>query len=83
MNRNALIEFASSLSEDDLKFLSARLNERLSGDLAEALDFMSHYKVLDSQLSVAKSAYEVYNICDSVTEVLQKECRKRNLQFDR
>ena len=83
MNRNILIEFASSLSEDDLKFLYTRLNERLSGDVAEALDFMSHYKALDSQLSVAKSAFEVYNICDSVTEVLHKECRKRNLQFDR
>lgn len=83
MNRNTLVEFAGSLSEDDLRFLNSRLAERLQGDVAEALEFMSHFKVVDSMFSAAKSAAEVYDICDSVTEVLQKECKKRGLQGER
>lgn len=81
MNRNTLIEFAGSISEDDLRFLNARLVERLQGDVAEALEFMSHFKALDSMFSAAKSAEEVFDLCDGVTEVLQKECKKRGLQL--
>jgi len=80
MNRNTLVEFAGSISEDDLRFLSSRLTERLQGDVAEALEFMSHFKAVDSMFSAAKSTAEVYDICDSVTEVLQKECKKRGIQ---
>lgn len=81
MNRNTLIEFVSSLSEDDLRFLSTRLIDRLENDLGEALDFMSHFKSIDSILSVTKSADEIFNVLDALTEVSQKECKKRNVQF--
>lgn len=80
MNRNTLVEFAGSISEDDLRFLTSRLTERLQGDVAEALEFMSHFKVVDSMFSAAKSAEEVFNLCDSITEILQKECKKRGIQ---
>lgn len=82
MNRNTLVEFAASLSEEDLRFLFSRLSERLQGDMGEALEFLSHSKLIDPMLSVAKSADEVYNICDSLTEVLQKECKKRGIQTE-
>ncbi len=81
LSRNALVEFANTLSEDDLRFLNSRLTERLQGDIAEALDFLSHYKAIDSVLSVAKTSNEVYNVCDQLTETLQKECKKRGVQI--
>jgi hypothetical protein len=45
MNRNTLVEFAGSISEEDLRFLQTRLTERLQGDVAEALDFLSRCKI--------------------------------------
>jgi len=83
MSRNTIVEFVSSISEEDLRFLNTRLNERLQGDMAEALDFISHFKAMDAMFGSAKSADEVYNFCDSVTEVVQKECKKRGVQTER
>ena len=83
MNKNTGIEFVSSISDEDLRFLNSRLTERLQGDMGEALDFLSHFKAMDSILSAATSATEVYEICDTITEVLQKEYKKKNSQTER
>ena len=82
MNRNTIIEFLNSISEDDLRFLNVRLTERIGDDLGEALDFMSHFKSIDAVLSVARSANEVFDILDAITDVLQKECKRRGIQIN-
>lgn len=81
MSRNIVVEFVSSISDDDLKFLTSRLTERLQGDIAEAVEFMSHYKQLDAVLATAKSADDIFEFCDQVTDVLQKECKRRGVQL--
>jgi hypothetical protein len=83
MNRNTIVEFVSSLSDEDLRFLNSRLTERLQGDIAEALDFISHFKAMDAICSAATSSDEVYNICDQIAEFLQKECKKKGIKQDR
>ena len=80
MNRNTIVEFLNSISEEDLKFLHQRLTERIGDDLGEALDFMSHFKAIDAVLSATKSADEIFNALDAITEVLQRECKKRGIQ---
>lgn len=79
MNRNTVVEFANTLSEEDLRFLVSRLSERLQGDVAEALDFMSHFKQIDNMLSSARTGDELLNLCDQMAEVLQRECKKKGL----
>jgi hypothetical protein len=77
--RSVVVEYVSSLSEEELRFLSVRLTERLSGDLAEALNMMSKSPRMDTILSSAGSADEVFTICDQIREVLAKECKKKGV----
>ena len=79
MNKNIVIEFAASISEEDLKWLTQRLSERFSGDLPEALNFMSKHKGMDNIFNAADSAKDLYDKCDEVQDVLHKECRKKGL----
>ena len=83
MSKSVLVEFVSSSSDEELRFLNSRLTERLQGDIAEVLDFLSNNKTVDSILAAAKSADEVYSICDTLTECVQKEYKKRGVQTDK
>ena len=78
-NKNAVVEYAAQVSEDDLKWLAQRLTERLSGDLSEALNFMSKHKSMDNLLSSAKSADALFELCDTIRDSLQRECKKKGL----
>lgn len=78
MNKNVVIEFANTLSEEDLRFLISRLNDDLQGDLDEAINFMSNSKPIDHILSSTKTAIDLYDACDQIAEILQRENRKRN-----
>lgn len=79
MNKNIVIEFAASISEEELKWLTQRLSERFSGDLPEALDFMSKHKGMDNIFNSAETADELFETCDEVRDLLQRECRKKGL----
>lgn len=79
MNKNIVIEFAASLSEDKLQELTQKLSERFSGDLAEALDFMSKHKGMDNIFNSAETAEALYDKCDEVRDILHRECRKKGL----
>jgi len=72
-------EFVRSLSEDDLRFLVSRLIDRYSNDLSEALNFLSKHKRIDSIFRSASSAEEIYDLCDLVRGLAQKECDRRNV----
>jgi hypothetical protein len=45
-----LKEYCQKLSDDNVKFLYGRLTQRLGGDLAEAVDFLSSFRDLDRML---------------------------------
>jgi len=77
--KNTVAEYASSLNDDDLRFLASRLNEKLYGDMPEALNAMSKNSKIDGVLSSAVSGEELFTICDQVRDVLIKECKKRGV----
>ena len=72
-----LKEYAAKLSEDNLKFLNARLSQRLSGDLAEAVNFLAGTSDMDHWLESAKSSWEFYDMLDSLHNYVEKEAIKR------
>lgn len=81
MNKSVIVEFAQSLSDEDLLWLASRLTEKLQGDVGEALNFMSRFKSIDGFLSSSRSSTELYEFCDQIRDVLQTHCKKRNLKI--
>lgn len=79
--KSFLVEYVSSLSDDKLHFLTTRLVEKLSGDLADALDEMSKDKKIDDILSNAGSSENLYNLLDSIRDIMVKESKKRDLSL--
>ena len=75
--KTVLSEYVRNLSEDDLKFLSGRLVERLSSDLSEALNFVSKNRHVDDVFRSAKSADELYDLCDQLRDHASREYKKR------
>ena len=72
-----LKDYCSKLSIDNLRFLSDRLDNRLGGDLAEALDFMSKNQEIDRWLNSAKSCDDLYNMIDTAQEYIYREASRR------
>lgn len=72
-------EYSSSLFDEDLRYIASRLTEKLCGDLAEALDFMSKNPKMDTVLSSAESGESLFNMIDYIKDVLSKECKKRGI----
>lgn len=72
-------EYVNSLSDEETRWLADRLQERLSGDLAEALKMMSRHKRMDAMLSATGCAEGLFDLCDQITDVFQQVCRKRGL----
>ena len=81
--RSVLTEYVRNLSEDELKFLGTRLIERLSSDLAEALNVVSNNKNADEVFRNAGSAAELYDLLDDLRDCIIKECKKRNINPSR
>ena len=72
-----LKEYVSKLSEDNLKFLAGRFTQRLPGDLAEAIDFLSETAEMDRFLSSAKGAWEFYDMLDQVAKYVEFDYDRR------
>lgn len=77
--KSTVKEFANTISDNDLLFVTTRLADRCAGDLAEALDFLSKQKNVDIILSSAHSSEEFYRTLDMVADVLRQECEKKGL----
>jgi hypothetical protein len=72
-----LKEYCSKLSDDNVKFLVGRLNQRLGGDLAEAVDFLSGVREIDRWLGSAVDSNEFYDMVDLINNALNKEHDRR------
>lgn len=72
-----LKEYCQRLSDDNLKFLAQRLNQRLSGDMAEVFDYLSNVREIDRWLSAAPSSDELYDMIDQIYSMVQKEYERR------
>ena len=76
-NTSVLREYVAELSDDDLKFLEGRLNQRLSGDIAEVLNFLEKNSKVDFVLSKGKSADDLYDAVDLIQEIVGVEVQNR------
>jgi hypothetical protein len=72
-----LKEYCAKLSDDNVRFLQGRLNQRLAGDLPEAVEFLSSFRELDKWLLSASDYNEFYDMIDIVQHIVQKEHEKR------
>ena len=72
-----LREYCARLSDENMKFFTSRLGQRLSGDLPEVLNFLSNVKEIDRWLSSADSCFELYDMIDMVYASIEKECEQR------
>jgi len=72
-----LKEYCQRLSDDNLKFLTGRLNQRLGGDIAEVLDFLSNVREIDRWLASADTSDDLFNMIDLVHSSLVKEYDRR------
>ena len=73
-----LKEYCQRLSEDNLKFLSGRLNQRLSGDVAEVLEFLGNVREIDRWLASATTSNDLFDMIDLVHESVEKEYDRRS-----
>jgi len=74
-----LKEYCQRLSDDNLKFLAGRLNQRLSGDVAEVLDFLCNVREIDRWLGSAHSSSDLFDMIDLVhTSVVREYDRRCN-----
>jgi hypothetical protein len=72
-----LKEYCQRLSDENLKFLVGRLNQRLGGDLAEVLDFLSNVREIDRWLSSAYASFDLYDMIDAIHSSVAKEHDRR------
>lgn len=72
-----LKEYCQRLSDENIKFLTGRLSQRLSGDIAEVLDFLSNVREIDRWLVSAQTSLELYDMIDLVESTVVKECDRR------
>ena len=72
-----LKEYVSRLGLDSLKYLAARLEDRIGADVAEVLDACTSCQDLDKWLASAKSYTELYDMIDTIQEYVIRELDKR------
>lgn len=75
---NFLKDYASRLSDEQLRFLDMRLKHRLTGDLADAVTLLSSSNDMDRHLSSAKGAEEFYDMLDAIQKQIERESRRRH-----
>lgn len=72
-----LKEYCQRLSDEDFKYLHQRSTQKLFGDTADILNFLSNTKELDKWLSSASSCQELYNMLDLFNSIIEKEEQSR------
>lgn len=74
---NVLKEFVRKLSDEDLRYLSVRSTQSLSGDKAELAEFLAKERSIDNWLSSASSCVEWFDMVDMVGDFVKKENSRR------
>lgn len=73
-----LKEYFQRLSDENLKFVTARFNQRYGGDLGEVLDFLSSSKDIDKWLQNASSHEDFYDMMEELAKVANQESERRS-----
>lgn len=77
--RSVVVEYVSTLSEEELRLLTQRLTDRLQDDIPEALNLLSQSARIDQILASTGTAWELFEFCDKIREVCTKECKRRGV----
>ena len=72
-----LREYFNKVSDDDLKYIYTRLNQRLSSDMGDAVNALSRSDELDRWFSSAKNSWEFYDMIDLAQRYAEREVRNR------
>jgi hypothetical protein len=75
--RASVVEFVSTLSDEEVRFVASRLGDRYAGDMADALTYLGNKPAVDNILSSAANADELFDYCDGIREVAYKEIKRR------
>ncbi len=78
--KSLVAEYATSISDENIRLLASRLSDKFCGDQPAALDVMSQDKRMDAVLGSAASAEELFNLMDQVRDMLVREIKKRDQQ---
>jgi uncharacterized protein YqgV (UPF0045/DUF77 family) len=71
-------ECVKKVSEEDLKFLSQRLSQRLGGDLGESMSLIQErYPELNKVLINTPSCTDLYNVIDVIDRHVQDAANKK------
>lgn len=77
-------ECVKKVSEEDLKFLAARLSQRLGGDLGEAMTLVQErYPDLNKVLTNTPSCTDLYNVIDAIDRQVQEAASKKILTISK
>lgn len=76
-NGTFLKDYCQKLSDDNVRFLYGRLSQRLGGDLAEAVDFLSEFRDVDRWLTGAEDFEEFYDAIDQLHAAVEREHERR------
>ena len=76
-NNEMLKEYVRKLSEDDLKFISIRLTQRLGSDVGEVVELLQKNSEVDKWLSTSNNAEEFFDMVDLVEQQIQSEIKRR------
>lgn len=75
---NVLREYAAALNDEELKYLYMRLDQRFTGDVAEALLIMQRHEGIDNWLKSAKSYHDFFGLLDVVVNQFEYESKRRS-----
>lgn len=73
-----LREYATSLNDDELKYLLMRLDQRFGGDVGEAVLLLQHNEGIDNWLRTARSYEEFFRLLDVVQNHMEYESKRRS-----
>lgn len=73
-----LKEYFQRLSDENLKFVTARFNQRYGGDLGEVLDFIGSSKDIDKWLQTAASHEDFYDMMEELAKIANQEAERRS-----
>lgn len=69
-HKAVITEYLRTLNDEELAYLGTRLSEKLGGDIAEALNFMSKSPNMDAMFRNAQGSIEVFDLCDKVRDLM-------------
>lgn len=75
--RSIVLEYASSLSDEEVRALAAIISENPTGDLSEALNFMSTNPNMDAVLASAESANQLWDLVEKTRDIILKESKRK------